>query len=62
MNKLQVIIRFISAFAFAAASLAGFWLFGFEFNERGNDALQCYLVMLIHFVIGFVLPRFKGDN
>jgi hypothetical protein len=48
-----------------AAVLGGFWLYGFDFNERGERALQAYLLSLLlgqfAAMLAAMFPR-KGDD
>jgi len=61
LNKFKIIIRFISALFFAAVCLGAFWVFGYEFDTRGDEAFMCFIVTVLHAIIGFVMPRF-GEN
>lgn len=62
MNKFKIIIRFVSALFFAALCLGGYWIFGYEFESRGDQAFQCFIVTILHAMIGFVMPRFKDNK
>jgi hypothetical protein len=41
------------ALIFAGSVVAGFWLGGFDLNERGGVALACYLSSLAAAAYGF---------
>ena len=45
----------------ACLIICGFWLYGFDLNERGATALACYIASLFFGLVAFAASKDLSD-